>query len=759
MWAILKSGRGRVKDFWGRLKRPNKRFWSERCVWITAPSVTAAVILLRFVGLLQMPSWLFFDQYMRWRPEVPPDERIAIVGIDDADVEKIGQAIIPDGVYAQLLAKLQVMQPRAIGLDIYRDVPVPPGHEQLVEIFAQTPNIVGIQKVVGSSPREVVAPPPVLKEKGQVGANDLIVDADSRVRRGFLYMTSAGERVYSFGFYLALIYLEAEGIIVEDIDETKFKLGKQVFAPFESNDGDYVRSDAGGFQLLVNYRGPSQHFETVSLSDILEDRVPPDWGRDRVILIGAVGESFNDLFYTPYSGGVLILPRPMSGVEIHANITSQIISAARGDRALFESWSEPIEWLWILLWSFVGASLTWTLRGSKCSHLQRVSAAIILLGGLWGSTYGAFLAGWWIPVVPPLVAIAGSAVAVTSYIAHSAGQIRKTFGRYLTDEVVTNLLEHPEGLKMGGERRKITILTSDLRGFTATSERLPPEEVVKILNFYLSYMADAITSYQGTIDEFMGDGILVLFGAPTQRPDDAQRAIACAIAMQLAMVKVNEQMQEWGYAPLLMGIGINTGEVVVGNIGSEKRTKYGVVGSQVNLTYRIESYTTGGQILISEPTLHEGDPSIIKVNSEKQVKPKGVKNEITIYDIGAIEGNYNLFLPQKEEVFKCLESSIALQYALLDGKNVGDSSFPGSLVQLSESGGLVKCDPTGDPVVVSPMSNIKLNLIVNPGSVSEDIYAKVTEKEAEEKGCFYIYFTAKPPDIQAMFEKLYKSLK
>lgn len=706
-----------------------------------------------------MPSWLFFDQYMRWRPQVPRDETIAIVGIDDADLQKIGQAIIPDEIYAQLLGKLQAMQPRAIGLDIYRDIPVEPGHQQLVEIFAQADNIVGIQKVVGSNAREMVAPPPALKEKGQVGANDLIVDADSRVRRSYLYMTSGGETVFSFGFYLALLYLEAEGIIPEDLDGAKFKLGKQVFTPFEANDGGYVRADAGGFQLLLNYRGPSQHFEMVSMTDILEDRVPPDWGRDRVIVIGAVGESFNDLFYSPYSGSLLMLPRPMAGAEIHANIISQIIYAAAFDRPLFRSWSEPIEWLWILLWSFVGASLTWSLRGNKWLHLQRLSAATMSMGVLFGSTYGAFLAGWWIPVVPPLVAIAGSAVAVTSYIAHSAGQIRKTFGRYLTDEVVANLLENPEGLKMGGERRKITILTSDLRGFTATSERLPPEEVVNILNFYLCYMADAITSYQGTIDEFMGDGILVLFGAPTARDDDPQRAIACAIAMQLAMVKVNEQMKEWGYAPLLMGIGINTGEVVVGNIGSEKRTKYGVVGSQVNLTYRIESYTTGGQILISEQTLHDADPSIIKVNSEKQVKPKGVKNEITIYDIGGIEGDYNLFLPKKEEVFKCLESCISLEYALLDGKNVGDSSFSGSLVQLSESSALVKCDPTGDPVVVSPMSNIKLNLVTNSGSVSEDIYAKVTEKEAEEKGSFYIYFTAKPPDIQAMFENLYKSLK
>src|SRR4028119_805909 len=146
----------------------------------------------------------------------------------------------------------------------------------------------------------------------------------------------------------------------------------------------------------------------------------------------------------------------------------------------------------------------------------------------------------------------------------------------------------------------------------------------------------------------MGDGILVLFGAPTLREDDATRAVACAVAMQLAMVTVNNKMKEWGLPKLEMGIGINTGEVVVGNIGSDKRTKYGVVGSQVNLTYRIESYTVGGQILISESTLNEV-ASIVKIDGQKEIKPKGVQQPITIYEIGGIGGGYNLFLSREEE--------------------------------------------------------------------------------------------------------------
>jgi adenylate cyclase len=336
--------------------------------------------------------------------------------------------------------------------------------------------------------------------------------------------------------------------------------------------------------------------------------------------------------------------------------------------------------------------------------------------------------------------------------------IRQVFGRYLTDEVVATLLESPEGLKLGGERRKITILTSDLRGFTSLSERLSPEEVVTILNRYLKQMADVITKYQGTIDEFMGDGILVLFGAPTAREDDAVRAVACACAMQLAMGAVNEKMKQLGLPQLEMGIGINTGEVVVGNIGSEKRTKYGIVGSQVNLTYRIESYTTAGQILISEQTLKDAG-SIVKISGQKQVKPKGVKEPITIYEVYGIAGFYSLYLPREEEKFFPLVEEIPIQYALLDGKNVSDTLFKGSLVELSAKGAKVQADIVGEDNLPSALTNLKLNLLTSntPAEVSEDIYAKVLEKPAQ-KGSFYIRFTGTPPAVQMRLDVLYQSI-
>ncbi|MGK7879733.1 MAG: CHASE2 domain-containing protein [Crocosphaera sp.] len=737
--------------------------WQTRGVWITTPTVAGLVILLRLGGLLQGWEWDVFDFYLKSRPSEPIDDRIAIVGINENDLQRLNESIINDQVLAKLLNKLKAQNPRAIGLDIYRDLPVPPGYETLVKVFETTPNLVGIQKVAGEVGWETVAPPPVLKEKGQVGANDLIFDGDNRVRRGLISLdTKEGETVYSFSLHLALHYLDKEGIGPEMIPGTEqWKLGKTVFSPLTPNEGGYVRTDAGGYQLLINYRGGDGTFETVTMTDILENKVPSDWASDRIIIIGKVGESFKDLFFTPYSSGLIGLPQQVAGVEIHANLVSQMISAAIEGRPMFKTWSDPVEWLWIFTWAGIGATLTWRFRyqhGAKNLLWKRwggiLGAGMILMGG----TYIAFLQGWWLPVVPAFLAFGGSTIGITAYVARTAADIRKTFGRYLTDQVVANLLENPAGLSLGGTRKKITILTSDLRGFTATSERLPPEEVVRILNFYLGKMADVITYYEGTIDEFMGDGILVLFGAPTSQENDGERAIACAIAMQLAMKSVNEQMKQWNLPKLDMGIGINTGEVVVGNIGSEKRTKYGVVGSQVNLTYRVESYTLGGQILVSESTLNEVG-SIVVIESEKQVKPKGVKEPISIYEVGGIKGNHNLFLTKKEEEFLRLIQPLSLVYSVLDGKNVGDTRYHGKLVALSENEAIINYDHDGPQKLLPAMTNIRCNLlnVETSKALSDDIYAKVLEK-SNTNGEVYIRFTAKPPDVAKQLEELYQSL-
>jgi len=225
--------------------------------------------------------------------------------------------------------------------------------------------------------------------------------------------------------------------------------------------------------------------------------------------------------------------------------------------------------------------------------------------------------------------------------------IRETFGRYLSSEIVESLLETPTGLKLGGEKRILTILMADLWGYTSLSEKLPPEDLVSVINFFLETMTEIIFQYRGTIDEFIGDAILAIFGAPVQREDDARRAVACAVEMQRAMAGVNRHCRRAGLPETAMGIGINTGEVVVGNIGGRQRTKYGVVGLNVNLASRIESCTAGGQILISETTLEACGP-ILRIDSRAEVMPKGVSRPILIYEVGGIAGEYELYLPPKQ---------------------------------------------------------------------------------------------------------------
>lgn len=334
--------------------------------------------------------------------------------------------------------------------------------------------------------------------------------------------------------------------------------------------------------------------------------------------------------------------------------------------------------------------------------------------------------------------------------------IRQVFGRYLNDQVVANLLESPEGLRLGGDRRQITLLTSDLRGFTALSERLSPEEVLNILNLYLEYMADIINQYEGTIDEFMGDGILVLFGAPYDHEDDALRAVACACAMQLAMGAVNQRIAVLGLPRLEMGIGINTGDVVVGNIGSEKRTKYGVVGSQVNLTYRIESHTRGGQILISESTLKAAG-SNVRVSSARQVQVKGMQQPVPIYEVYGVSGRYNLYVPREEEIFLPMLPPIDLVFALIDGKAVTETVGSGQLVTLSAQGAKILVQTRDSLNQLAEFSNLKLNLQTHDLALGEaDIYAKISDIDASQQ-TIRIHFTAVPPVAQTYLEQRYQA--
>src|SRR5262245_9470837 len=246
-----------------------------------------------------------------------------------------------------------------------------------------------------------------------------------------------------------------------------------------------------------------------------------------------------------------------------------------------------------------------------------------------------------------------SLAAKNAELARAHELVRHAFGRYVSEEVAARILQSPEGLELGGEEREVTILMSDLRGFTALAARQQPREVIEFLNLYLEEMVDVISRYEGTIDEIIGDAILVIFGAPVASQDHADKAVACGLAMQLAMPDVNQRLTAKSASALEMGIGIHTGRVIVGNIGSLRRTKYAAVGSNVNLAGRIESFTTGGQLLISENT-RERIKSPLRIDGQFQVEPKGAARSLQLYEVGGIGEPFNLALPSRSEALRPL---------------------------------------------------------------------------------------------------------
>jgi len=332
--------------------------------------------------------------------------------------------------------------------------------------------------------------------------------------------------------------------------------------------------------------------------------------------------------------------------------------------------------------------------------------------------------------------------------------IRDTFGRYLSDEIVDRIIDSPEGLKLGGEKRNLSIMMADLRGFTSLGERLPAETVVKMINIFLGRMTEVIQKHQGTIDEFIGDAILAIFGAPVQREDDALRAVRCAVEMQLAMQDVNREYLALGYPVVEMGIGIHSGDVIVGNIGSKRRTKYGVVGRVVNTTSRIESYTIGGQILVSDST-RTACRGLLRIDGQMEVMPKGLTEPIIIYDVSGMVGEQPIVLTERENDQPVhLETPVDVQITALSGKHLG-GAFAGRIMGLGrremEITAVQACSDYTNLKITIP----KISIPNTTGqAATEDVYAKVIRQLDVNQSTFLAHATSLSPPAEKLFRNL-----
>lgn len=375
---------------------------------LITPLVAGLIIVGSNAGVFRLLEWFTLDQFFRLRPDESVDDRIVIVTIDEPDINYVKKWPMSDQVMTKLIRNIKAQQPRGIAMDIYRDLPVEPGHEELVEVFKNTPNLIGIQKVAGNA----IAPPPSLKDLDQVAANDLLTDTDGKIRRGIVLLgTPDGELIQGLGVRMALNYLQQDGIELEAIDQEKliYGLGKARFIPLSSQDSQYNKEDMGGYQILLNYRGDLHKFPHISLTEVLENKIPANFMRDRLVFIGSKAPSLNDNYPTPYNSVVLTYKELVPGVVIHANLTSQILSAALDDRPMLRATTKQFKGLWIFFWSGYGTVLGLIfIRQRWLTVLGIVLAAVIILA----TSYLAFSFGWLTPVFTPSLAL-GSATAIT----------------------------------------------------------------------------------------------------------------------------------------------------------------------------------------------------------------------------------------------------------------------------------------------------------------------------------------------------------
>jgi len=298
--------------------------------------------------------------------------------------------------------------------------------------------------------------------------------------------------------------------------------------------------------------------------------------------------------------------------------------------------------------------------------------------------------------------------------------IRKVFGRYMSDEVVQEILESDEGVALGGDKRVITIMMTDIRGFSVLSQELDAADCVTVLNNYFGVMTPTIQKYGGVINEFLGDAILALFGAPVRREDHAQQALACALEMQMGMEKVNRKNHKLGLPTIEMGIALNTGEVVVGNIGSKKRQKYGVVGHHVNLTARIESFTVGNQVMVSQYTLNSIEAPV-DVAQQLEVEAKGIKEPVNIYEVVGIGAPYHLSLESAGMEMRALREELYISFNTLSGKAVADTLIEGYLVETGENSARLATEGRMDV-----LTNLRMTIPSFLDGENDQVFAKVT---------------------------------
>ena len=570
-----------------------------------AQLIAVLVILIRAQGWLQPLELIVYDTLrVAWTGH-EISNRILLVSVSESDIGQMRDNWpLRDEALAELLERIASWKPRVIAVDIYRDFPRPPGSEQLARTLARYPNILWGFKL-GDADHPEIPPPQALRGTDRAVLADTLSDPGRVVRRALLFADDGKEQYTGMGMAIASGWLAGEGIALQPgPDDDSLRLGKATIVPLDETRGPYLRMDSRGYQMLMDYRGGPEPFPRKSVSDIMQSENAAALVRGRAVILGGAAESVPDSFSTPFSTG-FNAAEPVWGLSLHAHVADQLIREALDGGPSLSGLSRPLENVWIWFWALAGLGLGLAIR-STLPAIGGGFAGVLVIGGI---VYAAFGKALLLPALPAVIAWLGSGT-LTNQLLYAASNrartlLRRSFEHYLPPALISDMLKSGDLPKLGGERRELSVVFSDIAGSTTLAETVDPVDLAPLMNAYFAGVGAAIFKEGGYINEFVGDGVLAFFGAPQPQSDHADRAVAAALGIAAFGDRYSRELHDRGIPFGHTRVGVHCGNAMVGNVGVPSRLKYSALGDMLNTGSRLEGLNkaVGTRVAVSDAIL------------------------------------------------------------------------------------------------------------------------------------------------------------